>query len=221
MSLSDAVKTELSDLDDAISSEANERETADNELQAKINAEAADRTAADEDLIERVSAESTARAEKDSELETAVAGKQDRLTAGDNIAISTTSVISVTGRKRLKVQSPVTATADDESLTIGLASGVYATADALAEEASAREAADETLQANIDSESAERQTEDTSLQAQISVEAANRETADNGLQTAIDSEASARETGRRLPDKNSLLCCPTLIDRGSPNRAAS
>lgn len=200
VSLSDAVKTELEDLGGALAIEAATRATADANLLAKLNAETDARAEKDSELEKMLTAETEARANADSALQKvieegqkAVAGKQDKLTAGDNIAISEASVISVTGRKRLKVKSPLTATADGESLTLGFAGGIYATADALAAEAEARADADSALQANIDSEAAERQTEDTFLQAQISAEAANRETADTTLQTNIDGEATARE----------------------------
>lgn len=182
VSLSDAVKTELEDLGGALAIEAATRAGKDSELEKMLTAEAEARADADSALQKTIEEE-----------QKAIAGKQDKLTAGDNIAISEASVISVTGRKRLKVKSPLTATADGESLTLGFAGGIYATADALAAEAEARGSADSALQANIDSEAAERQTEDTFLQAQISAEAANRETADTTLQTNIDGEATARE----------------------------
>ena len=61
-------------------------------------------------------------------------------------------------------------------------------------EATARAAADDTLQANIDAEAATRLTADNTLQANIDAEATTRLTADNTLQANIDAEAATRLT---------------------------
>ena len=64
---------------------------------------------------------------------------------------------------------------------------------ALSAETSARQSADATLQANIDSESAARQAADTTLQNNINAETAARQAADTTLQNNITAETSARQ----------------------------
>ena len=63
----------------------------------------------------------------------------------------------------------------------------------VAVEATAREAADQLLQGNIDNEKAERETADTALQDNITSEANSRQTADDTLNTLISQEAQDRE----------------------------
>ena len=63
----------------------------------------------------------------------------------------------------------------------------------VAAEATAREAADQLLQGNIDNEKAERETADTTLQDNITTEANTRQTADDTLNTLISQEAQNRE----------------------------
>lgn len=64
----------------------------------------------------------------------------------------------------------------------------------VAAEATAREAADQLLQGNIDNEKAERETADTALQNNITSEANSRQTADDTLNTLISQEVQNRET---------------------------
>lgn len=63
----------------------------------------------------------------------------------------------------------------------------------VAAEATAREAADQLLQGNVDNEKAERETADTALQDNITAEASTRQTADDTLQTNINNEVQNRE----------------------------
>ena len=63
----------------------------------------------------------------------------------------------------------------------------------VAAEATAREAADQLLQGNIDNEKAARETADTTLQNNITAEANTRQTADDTLNTLISQEAQDRE----------------------------
>ena len=63
----------------------------------------------------------------------------------------------------------------------------------VAAEATAREAADQLLQGNIDNEKAEREAADTALQANITAEASTRQTADDTLNTLVSQEAQNRE----------------------------
>ena len=61
-------------------------------------------------------------------------------------------------------------------------------------EASSRESADTTLQSNIDAEASARAAADTTLQSNIDAEASSRESADTTLQSNINAEASSRES---------------------------
>ena len=63
----------------------------------------------------------------------------------------------------------------------------------VAAEATAREAADQLLQGNIDNEKAAREAADETLQNNITVEANTRQTADDTLNTLISQEAQNRE----------------------------
>ena len=63
----------------------------------------------------------------------------------------------------------------------------------VAAEATAREAADQLLQGNIDNEKAERDTADETLQNNITAEANTRQTADDTLNTLVSQEAQDRE----------------------------
>ena len=63
----------------------------------------------------------------------------------------------------------------------------------LAAEATAREAADQLLQGNIDNEKIDRKNIDSILQDNITAEAISRHTADDTLQTNINSEVQNRE----------------------------
>lgn len=63
----------------------------------------------------------------------------------------------------------------------------------VAAETTAREAADQLLQGNIDNEKAEREAADTALQANITAEANTRQTAYDTLNTLISQEAQDRE----------------------------
>lgn len=63
----------------------------------------------------------------------------------------------------------------------------------VAAETTAREAADQLLQGNIDNEKAAREAADTTLQDNITAEANTRQTADDTLNTLISQEAQDRE----------------------------
>ena len=63
----------------------------------------------------------------------------------------------------------------------------------VAAEATAREAADQLLQGNIDNEKVAREAADTALQNNITSEANSRQTADDTLNTLISQEAQDRE----------------------------
>ena len=65
----------------------------------------------------------------------------------------------------------------------------------VAVETTAREAADQLLQGNIDNEKAEREAADTALQNNIAAEANARQTADDTLNTLISQEVQNREAG--------------------------
>ena len=63
----------------------------------------------------------------------------------------------------------------------------------VAAETTAREAADQLLQGNIDNEKAEREAADTALQDNITTEANTRQTADDTLNTLVSQEVQNRE----------------------------
>ena len=63
----------------------------------------------------------------------------------------------------------------------------------VAAETTAREAADQLLQGNIDNEKAEREAADTTLQNNITAEATTRQTADDTLNTLVSQEVQNRE----------------------------
>lgn len=63
----------------------------------------------------------------------------------------------------------------------------------VAAETTAREAADQLLQGNIDNEKTERETADATLQNNITAEANARQTADNTLNTLVSQEVQNRE----------------------------
>lgn len=65
---------------------------------------------------------------------------------------------------------------------------------AITTETNERQAADDTLQSNIDSEESARKTADNTLQTNIDNEASARASADSALQSNIDAEESARKT---------------------------
>ena len=79
-----------------------------------------------------------------------------------------------------------------DNINKNMASGFDALNQADAKEAATREAADQTLQKNIDSEAATREAADQTLQKNIDSEAATRDAADQTLQKNIDSEAATR-----------------------------
>ena len=64
----------------------------------------------------------------------------------------------------------------------------------VAAEATAREAADQLLQGNIDNEKAAREAADTTLQNNITAEANTRQTADDTLNTLVSQEVQNRES---------------------------
>lgn len=75
---------------------------------------------------------------------------------------------------------------------------------AISAEAAARQAADITLQGNIDAEQTARQAADNTLQTNITNEATARQSADSTLQANIDAEASARQAADTALSTNKL-----------------
>lgn len=185
VALSDTVKGKISSLDSALAAERSERADADEALRSALDKETAERESSDK-------AEAEARASKDAELEGAVAAKQDRLTAGDNISISA-NVVSVTGRKRLAVKSPLTAESKGDSLVLGMSAGVYATSSALEAEAEARERADSGLSAAMATETEERKSAFDSLQQALDSEIHSRQTGDENLHTLVENLSETKQ----------------------------
>lgn len=150
----------LGDLAESIADEAEERKEADSALAGSIKEEAAAREAAD-------SAEAEARKDADDKLRAAIEGKQDRLTAGDNILIDGLNRISVTGRLELFVTAPLSARRDGNALILSCSVDPGQIEDAIAAERAERKAADEALAESVTEEAAERETADEALRAAI------------------------------------------------------
>lgn len=185
-----------SGIDSALATERSERAAADESLQAALDKETAERESSDK-------AEADARAAKDSELEGSISGKQDRLTAGDNISI-VSNVIGVTGRKRLAVKSPLTSETSGDSLVLGMSTGVYATVSGLEAETAARESADSELSAAIATEAAERNSAYDSLQQALDSEILSRQTGDENLHTLVENLSETKQDRLTFDDTPTL-----------------
>lgn len=121
--------------------------------------------------------------------------------------VSSTSTDAVNGSQLYAVQQSVSAATD--SITALQAADVTLQSN-IDSETAARTAADTTLQNNIDSEAATRAAADTTLQSNIDSEAATRAAADTTLQTNIDNETTARIAG----DAQTLASAQSYADAG-------
>ena len=216
-------------------------ENADKQLQANIDNEAAAREAKDNELNERITNEANAIHETTNQLQSDLNTETAAREAADAALDSRTTALedkteAITydkDSKTVMVDGKLTAT---EGITDGTTQdGQYVKADnyvgqnlnaldqGLQAETTARQAADTTLQTNIDNEAAAREAADTTLQTNIDNEAAERKAADTVLDDKITAETSARvaadtklveavNSGLSLSDDNVLQKNTTTID---------
>ena len=216
-------------------------ENADKQLQANIDNEAAAREAKDNELNERITNEANAIHETTNQLQSDLNTETAAREAADAALDSRTTALedkteAITydkDSKTVMVDGKLTAT---EGITDGTTQdGQYVKADnyvgqnlnaldqGLQAETTARQAADTTLQTNIDNEAAAREAADTTLQTNIDNEAAARKAADTVLDDKITAETSARvaadtklveavNSGLSLSNDNVLQKNTTTID---------
>ena len=243
-----ALDTQVKSNADAIEEEARKRkysvtnlENADKQLQTNIDNEAAAREAKDNELNERITNEANAIHETTNQLQSDLNTETAAREAADAALDSRTTALedkteAITydkDSKTVMVDGKLTAT---EGITDGTTQdGQYVKADnyvgqnlnaldqGLQAETTARQAADTTLQTNIDNEAAAREAADTTLQTNIDNEAAERKAADTVLDDKITAETSARvaadtklveavNSGLSLSDDNVLQKNTTTID---------
>ena len=151
----------LTNLSGAITTETDERKTADRTLQDNIDAEASTRASADASLRTDLDAEITARTDGDAEL---------------------SGTITTETSERKAADSTLQTNIDNEASTRASAdSALQSNIDA---EESARKTADNTLQTNINNEASARASADSALQSNIDAEESARIAGDNALQTS-------------------------------------
>ena len=198
-------------------------ENADKQLQANIDNEAAAREAKDNELNERITNEANAIHETTNQLQSDLNTETAAREAADAALDSRTTALedkteAITydkDSKTVMVDGKLTAT---EGITDGTTQdGQYVKADnyvgqnlnaldqGLQAETTARQAADTTLQTNIDNEAAERKAADTVLDDKITAETSARVAADTKLVEAVNS-------GLSLSDDNVLQKNTTTID---------
>ncbi|WP_370822638.1 ESPR-type extended signal peptide-containing protein [Acidaminococcus massiliensis] len=225
-----ALDTQVKSNADAIEEEARKRkysvtnlENADKQLQTNIDNEAAAREAKDNELNERITNEANAIHETTNKLQDDLNTETTAREAADAALDSRTRALedkteAITydkDSKTVMVDGKLTAT---EGITDGTTQdGQYVKADnyvgqnlnaldqGLQAETTARQAADTTLQTNIDNEAAERKAADTVLDDKITAETSARVAADTKLVEAVNS-------GLSLSNDNVLQKNTTTID---------
>jgi hypothetical protein len=182
-------------LQDNIDAEQSARESADTTLQSNIDAEQSAResgdaglqSAIDQEVSDRqaaVSAEQSARESADTTLQSNIDVEKGRidaiLAASDADKDSFAEIVALI--------NSVDTENDNAFAAYALSNDA-----ALAQEVSDRQAADTTLQGNIDAEQASREAEDTNLHGRINTEEAARQAEDENLATMIGQEISDRQ----------------------------
>ena len=134
-----------------------------------------------------------------------LSGSVDKIDSTDSVVTGTADFVSVTGTTdtgfvvdvadafKNRVSTLETNATALEARVTTTEGNVTALTSALATETSARQAADETLQANIDAETSARQAADVTLQANIDAETSARQAADQVLTDELATETSARQ----------------------------
>ena len=209
------------ELNERITNEANAIHETTNKLQDDLNTETTAREAADTALDTRITnvKEYLEKQTSDNYVSKADAAVQDGAvvkaanTIGENVTNLDAALAKETAARigadaaQDKVIEQVNQNMVDGFNTINknMADGFTALNQADANEAAAREAADTTLQTNIDNEAAERKAADTVLDDKITAETSARVAADTKLVEAVNS-------GLSLSDDNVLQKNTTTID---------
>lgn len=209
------------ELNERITNEANAIHETTNKLQDDLNTETTAREAADTALDTRITnvKEYLEKQTSDNYVSKADAAVQDGAvvkaanTIGENVTNLDAALAKETATRigadaaQDKVIEQVNQNMVDGFNTINknMADGFTALNQADANEAAAREAADTTLQTNIDNEAAERKAADTVLDDKITAETSARVAADTKLVEAVNS-------GLSLSDDNVLQKNTTTID---------
>lgn len=164
-------------LQTSLISEENERKSADNDLLDKIDAEATTRQTADNNLQSQISTLESVKASK-TEMTEAIASAINAVVNSAPEAFDTLKEIAdwieqdEAGSSALVLRVSAIETKNNEQDT------------AIANEASARQSADATLQGNIDTETTARQNADSTLQGSIEAEASTRQSEINSLKNS-------------------------------------
>ena len=186
-----------------LNEETLDRKNADDELQHNINTEKSAREQADTTLQNAINTEKSAREQSDTNLQNAINTEKSARERADttlqqniNTEVSAREQADTTLQQNINTEVSAREQADKELRELIRASsgGVIGVTEAqLNEEITARQNADNILQANIDNEKQSREQADTDLQTNIDNEALEREQADTTLQNAINTEKSSRE----------------------------
>lgn len=180
-----------------IDTEAASRVAADSTLQSNIDAEASARSSADTTLQSNIDSEASTRASADSTLQSNIDAEESARISGDaSLQNQINDIISNVDPSALDSLSEIVSAfqAADSDLQASITTVLGTHTSELAQEVSDREAADNTLQSNIDSEESARIAADSTLQSNIDSEESSRISGDAALQSQVDSLVSAKDS---------------------------